>query len=103
MLFFYRRNRVVSVGQVGHLRGGYFWHFGPILQLKRAEVWNLLKGFNIGNFNVSVSHLQFVDDTILLYKANDMLTHNLRSILKCFERISGLVVFMEKELHFIGG
>lgn len=63
--------------------------------MRRAEDSDLVKGFEIGS-NVSVSHLQFVDDTNLFCEVRGDYIDNLRAILKCFERIFGLMVNMEK-------
>lgn len=57
---------------------------------------NLVSGFTVGNESVSVPHLQFADDTILFCAASQVFVTNLRLVLLCFERISGLRVDMDK-------
>lgn len=57
--------------------------------IKRAEEWGLVKGFKVENNNVSASHLQFANDTIIFCEAHRSYINNISSLLKCFERISG--------------
>lgn len=64
--------------------------------IKRVEERDLVKGFKLGNNNVLVSHLQFVDDTIIFCEARREYINIIRIILKYFERILGLRVNMEK-------
>lgn len=55
--------------------------------IKRAEERGLVivKGFKVGNNNVSIAHLQFADDTIIFSRY----INNIRLLLKSFERIKG--------------
>lgn len=64
--------------------------------ITKAQESNLVKGFKIGRNGVLVFHLQIVDDTILFCEARDPFINDVRVILKCFEKITGLRVNLEK-------
>jgi hypothetical protein len=52
---------------------------------------------------VGVSHLQYADDTIIMIQPNDLAVANLKYILLCFERISGLRInFHKSEVMVMG-
>ncbi|XP_077225916.1 uncharacterized protein LOC143859117 [Tasmannia lanceolata] len=50
---------------------------------------DLFRGFRIGLEEVEVSHLQFVDDTILFCEPETGQVRNFKAILRCYELISG--------------
>lgn len=64
--------------------------------MKKIEEKEIIKGFGVGNGQVSVSHLQFANDTILFCEAAPKFVLKLRSIMRSFERISGLRINLEK-------
>ena len=51
--------------------------------LKRAAELNLLCGFSVGDNEVQVTHLQYVDDTILFLEPNVEYLINSKRILRC--------------------
>lgn len=55
------------------------------------------KGFQIGN-NLSISHLLFVDDTLIFCKSNESNLGNLRCIIFLFEAMSDLRVNLSKNV-----
>ena len=57
---------------------------------RKAESIEMLRGVNFGMESVNVSHLQFVDDTILFLQPKEEYLMNARRILRCFELASGL-------------
>ncbi|GKU93106.1 hypothetical protein SLEP1_g6734 [Rubroshorea leprosula] len=61
------------------------------LILKAVED-NLFKGVEVGKSGLKISHLQFVDDSIFLCEAIDQNVATLKSVLRCFELLSGLKV-----------
>ena len=67
--------------------------------LKKAKVGGFLLGWRVSGRNgdgVDISHLLFVDDTLVLCKLNqDQLTY-FNWLLMCFEAISGLNINLEK-------
>jgi len=84
-------------------------HLSPLLfvlvmdafnrMLSRAMEESFLSGFRVDNLNNSllkISHLLFVDDTLIKCDANVDQIHNLDHILLCFEAISGLKVNLQK-------
>ena len=65
--------------------------------LNRAVELELIKGINIGRQGATISHLQFADDTILLFApSNKEVWMKFRRILDCFGVMSGLTINYEK-------
>jgi hypothetical protein len=67
--------------------------------LSRAMVGGFISGFRVNNINTSsleVSHLLFVDDTLIMCDANSEHIHNLDRILLCFEAMLGLKINLQK-------
>ena len=63
--------------------------------MKRAEGAGLLRGFRVAGRQgggVGVSHLLFVDDTILFCDANEEQIIHVRMLLLCFQAMTGLKV-----------
>lgn len=58
--------------------------------LGRAADARMFKGFCLGQGEVMVSHLQFVDDTIIFYDNSQRQIRLLRCVVRCFEVVSGL-------------
>uniref|UniRef100_A0A7N2R8B8 Reverse transcriptase domain-containing protein n=1 Tax=Quercus lobata TaxID=97700 RepID=A0A7N2R8B8_QUELO len=61
--------------------------------------FNFIKGFHVGPVNttgIRVSHLLFVDDTILFYDASRDLLLSIRLALTCFQGFTGLKVNVGK-------
>lgn len=56
----------------------------------------LIKGLTIGLEGVLVSHLQFADDTIFILEQDVDSFVNTLSILRLFEVISGLKIYLTK-------
>ena len=64
---------------------------------------NLIKGIPCVSSEISVSHLQFADDTIIFLEATEDAVKNVKKILLCFEFFSGLSVNCGKScLYSIG-
>ncbi|XP_077249126.1 uncharacterized protein LOC143888564 [Tasmannia lanceolata] len=57
--------------------------------LAKGSSLEMFKGFKIGGDNVEVSHLQFVDDTLLFCEPHKDQVLNLKATLRCYELISG--------------
>lgn len=63
----------------------------------------LYLGFYSGKEGVTVSHLQFADDTMIFCNAYICQIGYLRCILRCFEMVSGLTInFAKSEMFQIG-
>lgn len=86
------------LGQGDPLSQFFFTMVVDILSKLISRVVNkkLIKGFVVGNGQITVSHLQFMDDTICFCEASQKYVTNLRLVLLCFERISDLHVNMKK-------
>ncbi|KAK2644345.1 hypothetical protein Ddye_019540 [Dipteronia dyeriana] len=65
------------------------------LFLKAMDL-NVFKGKVFGRDKVHITHLQFVNDTILFIDANAESVLNMRRILRCFEIRSGLKINFHK-------
>lgn len=55
--------------------------------LLRAADANLIIGFRPTMGAPSLTHLQFADDTIILYDANEDQVKNVKVIMLCFEAV----------------
>lgn len=64
--------------------------------LHRVVSIGLIEGVTIGRHHVNLSHLQFVDDTLLLFDARKDVLVNLRIILDYFSVMSGLCINFDK-------
>jgi hypothetical protein len=64
--------------------------FGGLM--RSAVEKNLFKGFGVGPNNLSVSHLQYADDTLCIGEASTENLWTLKAILRGFELTSGLKV-----------
>ncbi|MCH80102.1 LINE-1 reverse transcriptase like [Trifolium medium] len=63
--------------------------------IRKAEL-GVFKGFKVGNNGLSVSHLQYADDTLFLGEATVENPWTLKTVLRCFELASGLKVNFAK-------
>lgn len=68
--------------------------------IKSVEDRNLYSGFKIGNSGLSVSPLQYVDDTLFLREPTMKNLWSLKTILRCFELASGLKINFSKSNVF---
>ncbi|KAK2644709.1 hypothetical protein Ddye_019904 [Dipteronia dyeriana] len=64
--------------------------------LDRAKQMNLIRGVVFGDGSIQISHLQFVDDTILFLDPSMDYLLNAKSILRCFELVLGLKINFNK-------
>ena len=64
--------------------------------LSKAEGSNLINGFKPSLDAPSVPHLQYADDTLIFYDAEDNQVKNMAAILGCFEAVSGLRINFSK-------
>lgn len=83
--------------------------FSPYLFMLCAEVFsnlmvqaenrNLIHGLKFSS-NISVSHLLFVDDSLVFSRANNTECRNLKSIFYCYAAASGQVFNYDKSSMF---
>ena len=74
--------------------------------LKKTEESSLLCGFHVGHntlVGVSISHILFVDDTILFCDASREQLLYIRLALRCFEAVIGLINVGKSEKLFLLG
>ncbi|XP_019457528.1 PREDICTED: uncharacterized protein LOC109357927 [Lupinus angustifolius] len=69
--------------------------------MRSAVAKRLFKGYEVGKDKVFISHLQYADDTLLIGAKSADNIMVLKSILKCFELVSGLRINFHKS-QFIG-
>jgi hypothetical protein len=70
--------------------------------LEKAKMAGVIKCV-IPDLIEGVTHLQYVDDTVIFLEANDECVTNLKFILYCFEKMSGLKVnFHKSEVIVLG-
>jgi hypothetical protein len=60
--------------------------------MKKAGDLNKFRGFQIGSSGMTVSHLQYADDTLCIEEASISNLWSLKAILRGFEMVSGLKV-----------
>lgn len=66
------------------------------VMLSKAFQGGLLEGFQVGRSDLKISHLQFVDDTLVFCKQSISQLTLLRCVIRCFEAILGLKVNLSK-------
>lgn len=71
---------------------------GLNLRLHRAKLLGLVKGALLGSNRMSISHLQFVDDTIIFCEADLKELILIKRILRCFQVMSGLKINFHKSV-----
>ncbi|XP_028061933.1 uncharacterized protein LOC114265350 [Camellia sinensis] len=71
---------------------------GLNILLVRAKEMSLIKGATIRNNGLTVTHLQFADDTILFCEAEWVEVVTIKRILRCFEIFSGLKINYHKSV-----
>nr|XP_025703114.1 uncharacterized protein LOC112803876 [Arachis hypogaea] len=65
----------------------------------REAVWNRrITPLLVERDNIELSHLQFVDDTILFYPSEEDTIKNYKWLLRCFEMMSGLSINFDKSI-----
>lgn len=69
---------------------------GLNMLFQRAKDLGLIKGVVIGARRVSVTYLQFADDTVVFCEAEEHEILNIKRILRCFEVLSGLQINFHK-------
>lgn len=62
----------------------------------KASSNNLIRGVPIGRSRIEVTHLQFVDDTIIFLPRDDEVVRNYRRLLDYFSLMSGLEINYHK-------
>ncbi|GJS11827.1 putative RNA-directed DNA polymerase [Tanacetum coccineum] len=71
--------------------------------LKEAVDLYIIKGIRAGAGEVVVSHLQYVDDTIIFGEWSRENACNLINVLKCFEEVAGLKInFKKSKVYGVG-
>lgn len=81
----------------------FFMVFEVLRKMTRKGEKNFFPGFSVGQGKVKVSHLQFVDDTMIFCDADVRQLGFLRCLLRCFEAVSGLNINLAKSEHFSMG
>lgn len=66
------------------------------LMLERARDLDIIRGARIGANGVTVTHLQFADDTIIFCNNDVEEMANIKRILRCFQLMSGLKINFSK-------
>lgn len=71
--------------------------------LTKAEENNLIQGVKVCPNAPSISHLLFVDDSLILFKANKESAEQIQRILQVYEASSGQTINKDKSVAFFGG
>ena len=62
------------------------------LMINKAVSAGLFEGFTVARNSPAISHLQYVDDTLIFYGAEEDQVRNVKATIQCFEAMSGLKV-----------
>lgn len=90
-VFTWLKARRFTVPLLFHFSGGFFLCIDG-----QCQFFSLIHSFQVGRDGFTISHLQFVDDTIcFLNNSNEQVLH-LKCILQTFETISRLKVIYSK-------
>ncbi|GKC89012.1 reverse transcriptase domain, reverse transcriptase zinc-binding domain protein [Tanacetum coccineum] len=68
--------------------------------IKEAVQKDIFNGIKVGAERVVVSHMQYADDTIFFGEWDKENAKKIMCILKCFERVSGLKVNLNKSILY---
>ena len=71
--------------------------------LSRAKNAGITQGLVLNLVDGGLTHLQYVDDTVLLLKFNTVNLRNVRLILSCYEAMSGMKINFDKSEVFTMG
>ena len=71
---------------------------GLNLLLNRAVEKGMIKGVTVGFDQLGISHLQFADDTIIFCEGANEEVLNIKTVLRCFEVMSGLKINYHKSV-----
>lgn len=71
---------------------------GQILHhmIRTAKEIGKFQGISVGHDNITFTHLQFADDTLLFVNGDDDSINNIKSILLAFQLLSGLKINFQK-------
>lgn len=58
--------------------------------MSKAEVLQLYQGVPIGRNGLVISHLQFIDNTMIFYKPQHQNLINAKRVLRCFQLVCSL-------------
>ena len=102
--------RISSVWKEGFVKGIHYLHFlylitveGLNVILKEAVSKGIYKGVQVGGEGMTLSHLQYADDTLVFGEWNSVNSKNLMRILECVQQASGLKINNNKsKLYGIG-
>lgn len=68
--------------------------------IKEAQARNMVGGFQIGNDEVKLTHLQFTDDTLLFIPKNTEKLINYKRLLQYYDLMTGLDLNFSKSSLF---
>lgn len=68
------------------------WSLSPLLFLVIAEAFGVMEGFEVGNEGLTMSHVQFASNTLVMCKNSVRQLKYLRCTIRCFEAVTDLRV-----------
>nr|KYP58638.1 hypothetical protein KK1_014054 [Cajanus cajan] len=68
--------------------------------MSKAVECHVFSGYSVGHQSVSVSHLQYANDTLIIGGASSLNVWAIKSILQIFELVAGLKVNFHKSKLF---
>lgn len=73
------------------------------LMTEKAKVLGLIKGIKFQYDSTEISHIQFVDDTIIFLQQDEASLLNCKRLLQCFQLTSGLKINFSKSALYARG